>query len=133
MSVQCDVTAKQHASVPMSMFERYLTVWVLLCIVAGIALGQFFPGVFQAIGSMEVAKVNLPVGLLIWVMVIPMLVKVDFAALSEVRKHVKGIGVTLFVNWLVKPFPWPCWAGFLSATGLRPCCRQTSLTATSPA
>ncbi len=88
----------------MSVFERYLTVWVLLCIVAGIALGQFFPGVFQAIGAMEYAKVNLPVGLLIWVMVIPMLVKVDFGALGEVRKHVKGIGVTLFVNWLVKPF-----------------------------
>ncbi len=88
----------------MSVFERYLTVWVLLCIVAGIALGQFFPGVFQAIGAMEYAKVNLPVGLLIWVMVITMLVKVDFGALGEVRKHVKGIGVTLFVNWLVKPF-----------------------------
>jgi ACR3 family arsenite transporter len=88
----------------MSVFERYLTVWVLLCIAAGIALGQFFPAAFQAIGGMEYAKVNLPVGLLIWVMVIPMLVKVDFAALGEVRKHVKGIGVTLFVNWLVKPF-----------------------------
>jgi ACR3 family arsenite transporter len=104
MSVQCEVTAKQAAGAPMSVFERYLTVWVLLCIVAGIALGQFFPGVFQAIGGMEYAKVNLPVGLLIWVMVIPMLVKVDFGALGEVRKHVKGIGVTLFVNWLVKPF-----------------------------
>lgn len=88
----------------MSVFERYLTVWVFLCILAGIALGQFFPQVFQAIGSMEIAQVNLPVGLLIWVMIIPMLVKVDFAALHEVRKHIKGIGVTLFVNWLVKPF-----------------------------
>ncbi|NVO04526.1 MAG: ACR3 family arsenite efflux transporter [Rhodoferax sp.] len=88
----------------MSVFERYLTVWVLLCIVAGIALGQFLPGVFQAIGQLEYAKVNLPVGLLIWVMVIPMLVKVDFGALGEVRKHVKGIGVTLVVNWLIKPF-----------------------------
>jgi ACR3 family arsenite transporter len=67
-------------------------------------LGQFLPGVFQAIGRMEVAQVNLPVGLLIWVMIIPMLVKVDFGALGEVRQHVKGIGVTLFVNWLVKPF-----------------------------
>ena len=104
MSVQCEVTAKQAAAAPMSVFERYLTVWVLLCIVAGIALGQFFPSAFQAIGAMEYAKVNLPVGLLIWVMVIPMLVKVDFAALGEVRKHAKGIGVTLFVNWLVKPF-----------------------------
>ena len=89
---------------PMSVFERYLTVWVFLCILAGIALGQFFPQVFQAIGSMEIAQVNLPVGLLIWIMIIPMLVKVDFGALHEVRKHIKGIGVTLFVNWLVKPF-----------------------------
>ena len=88
----------------MNIFERYLTVWVFLCILVGIALGQLFPGVFQAIGALEVAQVNLPVGLLIWVMIIPMLVKVDFGALQEVRKHVKGIGVTLFVNWLVKPF-----------------------------
>lgn len=88
----------------MSVFERYLTVWVFLCIVAGIALGQVLPGVFQAIGRMEVAQVNLPVGLLIWVMIIPMLVKVDFGALGQVRQHMKGIGVTLFVNWLVKPF-----------------------------
>ena len=88
----------------MSVFERYLSLWVALCIVAGIALGQFLPGVFQAIGRMEVAQVNLPVGLLIWVMIIPMLLKVDFSALGEVRKHVKGIGVTLFINWLVKPF-----------------------------
>ena len=89
---------------PMSVFERYLTVWVLLCIVVGVALGQFLPSVFQAVGRMEIAKVNLPVGLLIWVMVIPMLVKVDFGALGEVRKHARGIGVTLVVNWLVKPF-----------------------------
>jgi ACR3 family arsenite transporter len=88
----------------MTVFERYLTVWVFLCIIAGIALGQLLPSVFQAVGRMEIAKVNLPVGLLIWVMIIPMLVKVDFSALGEVRKHVKGIGVTLFVNWLVKPF-----------------------------
>lgn len=88
----------------MSVFERYLSVWVLLCIITGIALGQFFPSMFQAIGSMEVAKVNLPVGLLIWIMIIPMLIKVDFGSLHEVRRHVKGIGVTLFVNWLVKPF-----------------------------
>ena len=88
----------------MNLFERYLTVWVFLCIVAGIALGQFLPAPFQALGRMEVARVNLPVGLLIWVMIIPMLVKVDFGALHEVRRHVRGIGVTLFVNWLVKPF-----------------------------
>lgn len=89
---------------PMSIFERYLTVWVFLCIVIGIALGQVWPGVFQAIGRMELAQVNLPVGLLIWVMIIPMLLKVDFASLSQVKRHWKGIGVTLFVNWAVKPF-----------------------------
>ena len=88
----------------MNVFERYLTVWVFLCIVTGIALGQWLPAPFQALGRMEVASVNLPVGLLIWVMIIPMLVKVDFGALHEVRQHVRGIGVTLFVNWLVKPF-----------------------------
>ncbi|HEY5762240.1 MAG TPA: ACR3 family arsenite efflux transporter [Rhodocyclaceae bacterium] len=104
MSAQCEVIGKQAAGAPMSMFERYLTVWVFLCIVAGIALGQFAPGFFQAVGRMEVARVNLPVGLLIWVMIIPMLVKVDFGALHEVKSHVRGIGVTLFVNWLVKPF-----------------------------
>lgn len=89
---------------PMSIFERYLTIWVGICIVVGIALGQLFPSLFQAIGKMEFAQVNLPVGLLIWVMIIPMLVKVDFGALHEVRMHIKGIGVTLFVNWFVKPF-----------------------------
>jgi ACR3 family arsenite transporter len=99
-----EVTAQAATPAPMTVFERYLTLWVFLCIVLGIALGQFFPGVFQTIGAMEVAQVNLPVGLLIWVMVIPMLVKVDFGALHEVRQHVRGIGVTLFVNWLVKPF-----------------------------
>jgi ACR3 family arsenite transporter len=88
----------------MNTFERYLSLWVFICIVAGIAFGQAMPGVFQAIGRMEVAQVNLPVGLLIWVMIIPMLVKVDFGALHEVKQHVRGIGVTLFVNWLVKPF-----------------------------
>jgi ACR3 family arsenite transporter len=104
MSAQCETTARLAANSPMSVFERYLTVWVFLCIVAGIALGQFLPAPFQALGRMEVARVNLPVGLLIWVMIIPMLVKVDFGALHEVKQHVKGIGVTLFVNWLVKPF-----------------------------
>ncbi len=99
-----EVAARQAGPAPMSVFERYLTVWVFLCIVVGIAFGQLLPGVFQAIGGLEVAQVNLPVGLLIWVMIIPMLVKVDFGALQEVRKHVRGIGVTLFVNWLVKPF-----------------------------
>jgi arsenite transporter len=104
MSAQCEVTAKAATGAPMSAFERYLTVWVLLCIVAGIVLGQALPALFQALGRLELAQVNIPVGLLIWVMIIPMLVKVDFSALHEVRRHVRGIGVTLAVNWLVKPF-----------------------------
>ena len=87
----------------MSVFERYLTVWVFACIVFGVALGQAFPGTFEAIGRLEVARVNLPVGVLIWVMIIPMLMKVDFGALHEVARHARGIGVTLFVNWIVKP------------------------------
>lgn len=88
----------------MSKFERYLTVWVALCIIAGVALGHFSPGVFRAIGAAEVAKVNLPVAVLVWLMIIPMLVKIDFGALGRVREHWRGIGVTLFINWAVKPF-----------------------------
>ena len=88
----------------MNTFERYLTVWVFLCIVAGIALGQAAPALFEALGRLEVARVNVPVGLLIWVMIIPMLAKIDFGALHQVRGHWRGIGVTLFVNWAVKPF-----------------------------
>jgi ACR3 family arsenite transporter len=85
-------------------FERWLTLWVFLCIVAGIALGQLFPALFHALGRMEVARVNIPVGLLIWVMIIPMLLRIDFGAIGQVRRHMRGIGVTLAVNWLVKPF-----------------------------
>ncbi len=88
----------------MSSFERYLTLWVALCIVVGIALGHFLPGVFHAIGAAEIASVNFPVAVLIWLMVIPMLLKIDFAALGEVGRHWRGIGVTLFINWAVKPF-----------------------------
>ena len=88
----------------MSTFERYLTLWVALCIVAGIALGSLIPPVFQAIGAAEIANVNLPVAVLIWLMIVPMLVKIDFAALGQVSEHWRGIGVTLFVNWAVKPF-----------------------------
>ncbi len=88
----------------MNLFERFLTLWVFLCIVVGIALGQFAPAVFQTLGRIEIAQVNVPVGLLIWVMIIPMLVKIDFSTLHQVRNHLRGIGVTLFVNWLVKPF-----------------------------
>lgn len=88
----------------MSTFERYLTVWVGLCIVAGIALGQLMPTAFESISALEIAKVNLPVAILIWLMIIPMLVKIDFSALSQVAQHWRGIGVTLFINWAVKPF-----------------------------
>ena len=96
--------AAAAAPAAMSVFERWLTVWVLLCIVVGIVLGQLFPGPVQAIGGMQIARVNMPVGLLIWVMIVPMLLKVDFGALHQVRQHWRGIGVTLFVNWAVKPF-----------------------------
>ena len=89
---------------PLSVFERWLTLWVALCIVAGIGLGQLLPAPVQALGRMELARVNIPVGLLIWVMIVPMLVRVDFGALHRISEHVRGIGVTLAVNWLVKPF-----------------------------
>ena len=93
-----------HPAPVMRFFERYLTLWVFLCIVGGIGIGQLLPALSRTIGSMEMARVNVPVGLLIWVMIIPMLVKVDFGAMSQLRQHIRGIGVTLFVNWLVKPF-----------------------------
>jgi len=88
----------------MNIFERYLSIWVACCIIVGVALGHFFPDVFQQIGAMEVARVNLPVAVLIWLMIIPMLVKIDFSALGEVKEHWRGIGVTLFINWAIKPF-----------------------------
>lgn len=88
----------------MNVFERYLTLWVFLCIIVGVVLGQFVPGPFHWLGGLEIAKVNIPVGLLIWVMIVPMLLRIDFGALHEVRKHWRGIGVTLFINWAVKPF-----------------------------
>jgi ACR3 family arsenite transporter len=88
----------------MSIFERWLTLWVALCIVVGITLGHLMPGVFHAIGAAEIAKVNLPVAALIWLMIVPMLIKIDFAALGQVKEHWRGIGVTLFINWAVKPF-----------------------------
>ena len=94
-------TEKRRA---MGLFERYLTLWVALCIVAGITLGHFWPAPFQAIGRLELARVNLPVAALIWLMIVPMLLKVDFGALHEVREHWRGIGVTVFINWAVKPF-----------------------------
>ena len=104
MSVQCEVTARKAAGQSMSLFERYLSLWVALCILIGIGLGHLLPGVFASIGTMEVAHVNLPVAVLIWLMIVPMLLKIDFGALHEVRQHWRGIGVTLFINWGVKPF-----------------------------
>jgi ACR3 family arsenite transporter len=104
MSSATQTAPVQQARVGLSVFERYLTLWVFLCIVLGVALGQLMPALFQAIGQLEVAQVNLPVGVLIWVMIIPMLLKVDFEALGQVKQHWRGIGVTLFINWAVKPF-----------------------------
>jgi ACR3 family arsenite transporter len=104
----------------MSTFERYLTLWVALCIVVGIALGHVMPGVFQAIGNAEIARVNLPVAALIWLMIVPMLVKIDFAALARVREHWRGIGVTLFINWAVKPFSMAALGWLFVGTLFRP-------------
>jgi len=104
----------------MNVFERFLTLWVAACIVVGITLGHFIPGVFVAIGEAEVAKVNLPVAVLIWLMIIPMLIKIDFGALSQVARHWRGIGVTLFVNWAVKPFSMAALAWFFIAYLFRP-------------
>ena len=104
MNPACEVATKQASGAPLGFFERYLTLWVFLCIVAGTLLGLLVPEAAQAIGALEVAQVNLPVGLLIWVMIIPMLMKIDFAALHEVRQQKAGMGVTLLVNWAIKPF-----------------------------
>ena len=104
----------------MSLFERYLTVWVALCIVAGVVLGHLAPGAFHAIGAAEIAKVNLPVAALIWLMIVPMLIKIDFAALGEVRQHWRGIGVTLFINWAVKPFSMAALGAFFIGHLFRP-------------
>ncbi len=104
----------------MSIFERYLTVWVFLCIVAGVALGHVFPGLFHAIGGVELAKVNLPVAVLIWLMIVPMLLKIDFAALGRVGEHWRGIGVTLIINWGVKPFSMAALGWFFIGHVFRP-------------
>ncbi len=104
MSSQCEVAGKKAAGAPLGIFERYLTLWVFLCIVAGTLLGLSLPDAAQAIGALEVAHVNIPVGLLIWVMIIPMLMKIDFSALRAVYAQRASMGITLFVNWAVKPF-----------------------------
>ena len=103
MSVQCETPARTPRNA-LGFFERYLTLWVFLCIGAGIVLGHLFTPAFQAIGGLEVARINLPVAVLIWLMIFPMLLKVDFAVLRRVSAHWKGIGITLVVNWGVKPF-----------------------------
>ena len=104
MSVQCETTARRAAGAQMPFFEKYLSVWVALCIVAGIVLGRLAPPVFDALGAMEIAQVNLPVAILIWLMILPMLLKIDFHSLVEVKEHWRGVGVTLFINWGIKPF-----------------------------
>jgi len=88
----------------MSFFERYLTLWVVICIALGITAGQLLPNLFKTLGGLEIARVNVPVGIMIWIMIIPMLMKIDFKALGQVGRHWRGIGVTLFINWAVKPF-----------------------------
>ena len=104
MSASVEALPPAGAQAGIGFFERYLTLWVALCIVAGIALGQLLPAVSRAVAGVEVAHVNIPVGLLIWVMIIPMLLKVDFAGLGQVTAHLRGVAVTLFINWAVKPF-----------------------------
>jgi len=109
MSLQCETTQKKlstknESKQVMGIFERYLSIWVFLCIVVGIALGHFFSDAFHFFGALEIAHVNLPVAVLVWLMIIPMLLKIDMHALKDVRQHARGVGVTLFVNWAVKPF-----------------------------
>ena len=94
----------QSAGADMGFFERYLTLWVFLCILVGIGLGHISPDVFQAIGKLEIAKINLPVAVLIWLMIIPMLLKINLKELKGVTQHWRGVGITLIVNWGVKPF-----------------------------
>jgi len=106
------IGASAPAPPAISFFERYLSIWVALCIVVGIALGSLFPGAFALIATAEIARVNLPVAALIWLMIIPMLLKIDFGALGAVRRHWKGVGVTLFINWAVKPFSMAALAAF---------------------
>ena len=104
MSAQCEVATRKERGASISFFERYLTLWVFFCIITGVALGHWLPAPFQTLGRLEIAQVNLPVAVLIWLMIIPMLLKIDFAALHHVKEHWRGVGVTLFVNWAVKPF-----------------------------
>ncbi len=104
MSTQCEVTAKKSAAENLNVFERYLSLWVFLCIFVGIGFGHFFPALFQAVGRMQIAQINIPVAILLWLMIIPMLIKIDLKALRNVHRFWLGLSVTLFVNWGVKPF-----------------------------
>ena len=117
----------------MNMFERYLSLWVALCIVAGVALGHVLPGHFAAIAGAEIAQVNLPVAGLIWLMIIPMLLKIDFGALGQVREHWRGIGVTLFINWAVKPFSMALLGWLFIGHLFAPWLPAAQIVATSPA
>ncbi|MBL4611390.1 MAG: ACR3 family arsenite efflux transporter [Pseudomonas sp.] len=112
MSAQCEVTGKRAAGAPLGFFEKYLSLWVFLCIVAGTVIGLVAPDAAQAVGSLQIAQVNIPVGILIWVMIIPMLMKIDFSALRDVYDQRAGMGVTLTVNWLIKPFTMALFAWF---------------------
>ena len=114
-------------------FERTLTLWVAICIVAGIVLGRLLPGLFHAVGAATIAQVNLPVAVLVWLMIVPMLLRVDPAPCGRWREHWRGIAVTLGVNWLVKPFSMARSAGCSSACCSAPGCRPGRSTAISPA
>jgi arsenite transporter len=123
MSMSDSTAAAGHAPArkpAMGVFERFLTVWVALCIIAGIALGQMMPGVFHVIGNATVAQVNIPVAVLVWLMIVPMLLKIDLAALREVGQHWRGIASTVGVNWLVKPFSMALLAWIFIAHLFRP-------------
>jgi ACR3 family arsenite transporter len=120
-----DVAHTASGSLPaarpsMGVFERFLTLWVALCIIAGIILGQLVPGIFHALGEATVAEVNLPVAVLVWLMIIPMLLKIDLTALREVGQHWRGIATTVGVNWLVKPFSMALLAWIFIAHLFRP-------------
>ena len=132
MSSVADVSSRRAAP-SLGTFERYLTLWVALCILAGIVLGRLLPAPFQALGRVTVTEVNIPVAVLIWLMIVPMLLKVDFAALHRVAEQWRGIAVTVGVNWLVKPFSMALSAGcsLVGCSG-RGCRRGRSI-ATSPA
>ena len=124
---------RHRAGPALGTFERYLTLWVALCILAGIVLGRLIPAPFHALGRMTVAEVNIPVAVLIWLMIVPMLLKVDFGALHRVAEQWRGIAVTVGINWLVKPFSMALLGWLLLAGFSGHCCRRGRSIATSPA